>query len=120
MSQLSVLIGAITGILSGLGVGGGSLLVLFLTAVCGYAPYHAGGINLLYFIGCAPAALWQHLRSKQVNIRATLWCAMGGSILVVPSSWIAAHIETELLKRLFGILVLCVAIREWRQSNVMD
>lgn len=117
MSLLSVIIGTITGILSGLGIGGGSLLVLYLTAIGGMSPYYAGGINLLYFIGCAPTALWSHLRNKQIHIQTTLWCTLGGLITVFLSSWVAGHMETEMLKRLFGIFLLLIAVREWRQSS---
>ena len=50
MWVIALLIGTLTGIISGFGIGGGSLLVLYLTAFAGVAQYAAGGINLLYFI----------------------------------------------------------------------
>ena len=55
MIFLDFIVGAATGVLSGFGIGGGTLLVLYLTAVGGIEQTIAGGINLLYFIGCAPA-----------------------------------------------------------------
>ena len=60
---LSVLAGLATGILSGFGIGGGSLLLLYLTLAAGMSQYQAGGINLLYFIACAPTALWSHVKN---------------------------------------------------------
>lgn len=53
MKILEFLVGLVTGIISGFGIGGGSLLILYLTAVAGVNQYTAGGVNLLYFIGCA-------------------------------------------------------------------
>ena len=47
MNVLNFIIGVATGIISGFGIGGGSLLVLYLTAVTGMSQYTAGGINLL-------------------------------------------------------------------------
>ena len=67
MMWLQGLIGVATGIISGFGIGGGSLLVLYLTVFAGVSQYTAGGINLLYFIGCAPAALIGHIRQKNMK-----------------------------------------------------
>ena len=44
---LSALVGAVTGVLSGFGVGGGTLLLLWLTLVQGMEQIQAGGVNLL-------------------------------------------------------------------------
>ena len=57
---LAVAVGLATGILSGCGVGGGSLLMLYLTLCAGIGQYQAAGINLLYFLSFAPAALAGH------------------------------------------------------------
>ena len=120
VNVLSFIIGVLTGIVSGLGIGGGSLLVLYLTAIAGVSQYQAGGINLLYFIGCAPAALVGHVKNKQVHIQTAIVCILGGLISVIPVSLLARQIDTDLLRRLFGILILYVALYEWRQSNRAD
>ena len=120
MNVPAILIGVLTGIISGFGIGGGSLLVLYLTAVAGLSQHQAGGINLLYFIGCTPPALIGHIRNKQVHIKTAVWCILGGIITVIPLSWIAGKIDTDLLRRLFGGLVLYIAVREWRQSNTTN
>lgn len=117
MMLLAFSVGILTGIISGFGIGGGSLLVLYLTAVTTTSQYDAGGINLLYFIGCAPTALIGHIRNRLVDIKAALWCTIGGILTAIPVSLYTAHLDTRLLRRLFGILVLYVAVREWRQSK---
>ena len=43
------MVGLLTGVLSGCGIGGGSLLLLWLTLVQDMPQFTAGGINLLYF-----------------------------------------------------------------------
>lgn len=50
-----IFIGTILGGLSGLGVGGGSLLMLWLTLVMGAEPEYARLMNLMFFIPCALA-----------------------------------------------------------------
>jgi uncharacterized membrane protein YfcA len=117
MRILDFCVGVATGIISGFGIGGGSLLVLYLTAVTGMSQYTAGGINLLYFIGCAPAALIGHIRNKLVDWRAVLWCVASGIALAIPTSLLADNLNNDWLRRLFGILLLYIGIRELRLSK---
>ena len=56
-------VGAATGILSGFGVGGGTLLLVYLTAVAGVEQHQAQGINLLYFLPAAAMALPGHWKN---------------------------------------------------------
>jgi len=117
VTVLAFVIGVLTGIISGFGIGGGSLLILYLTAFMGISQYNAGGINLLYFIGCSPAALIGHVRNKLVDVKTALWCAVAGVVMAIPVSLLAGRLDTQLLRRLFGGLLIYVAIREWRQGK---
>ncbi|MDY4482723.1 sulfite exporter TauE/SafE family protein [Butyricicoccus porcorum] len=106
------LVGAATGILSGFGIGGGSLLILWLTIFEGTAQYAAAGINLLYFLCCAPAALVSHFRNHLIDMRAALWCALAGCITSPLASLAAGAIPTGWLRRLFGVLLLVLGCKE--------
>ena len=117
MNLLAMLIGILTGIISGWGIGGGSLLVLYLTTIADLSQRQAGGINLLYYIGCAPIALIGHIRNKQVDVTTALWCTLGGIATAIPVSLLTGHMDSTLLRRMFGILAIYVAIREWRYSH---
>lgn len=113
----SVVIGVATGIISGFGIGGGSILVLYLTAIMGVSQYAAGGINLLYFIGCAPAALVGHIKNKLVEWRTVLWCTIAGISVAIPTSLLTDALNSGWLRRLFGLLLLYVGIKELRASK---
>lgn len=63
----AVLAGALTGVLSGFGVGGGTLLLIYLTAFAGMPQNQAQGINLLYFLPSAAAALPAHIKHGYVE-----------------------------------------------------
>lgn len=117
MMVLNFLIGMATGILSGFGIGGGSLLVLYLTAFVSVEQTLAGGINLLYFIGCAPAALWGHIRRHAIAWRAVLWCVPAGIVAAIPAAELAQTMETDLLRRLFGVVLIGIGVREWRSGK---
>ena len=119
----AVLAGLLTGILSGFGIGGGSLLLLYLTLIAGMEQVQAGGINLLYFMACAPAALYAHIRNGLVEGRAVVWCAGAGVVTAVAASLLASHMDTGWLRRGFGLFLLYVGWRELRapeqKSGVM-
>lgn len=117
VTVLAFIIGLATGIISGFGIGGGSLLVLYLTAVLGVAQQTAGGMNLLYFIGCAPAALIGHVKNKRICWDAVIWCVLAGVVIAVPTALIANKIDTDLLRRMFGVVLLYVGVRELRTAS---
>lgn len=114
---LAFAVGLATGILSGFGVGGGSLLMLYLTLFAGVQQYAAGGMNLLYFIACAPAALWSHIRNGLIDRPAVIWCVLAGVPTSVAAAFLAARIDVDLLRRGFGILLLYIGVRELRAGR---
>ena len=117
MNLIHFVIGAATGIISGFGIGGGSLLVLYLTTITEMSQYLAGGINLLYFIGCAPVALIGHIKNRLVEWRTALWCAAAGIAVAIPVSLYADNLNNEWMRRLFGILLLYIGYKEIRTSK---
>lgn len=110
--MMGVLVGAATGILSGFGIGGGSLLILWLTMIEQLPQYTAAGINLLYFLCCAPTALVSHIRHHLVKKQIALWCILAGCIASPAASLFAGFLPTDWLRRGFGVLLLVLGVRE--------
>ena len=54
MDALSWLFGALSGVIGALGMGGGGVLIIFLSAFAGLDQLKAQGINLLFFLGLMP------------------------------------------------------------------
>lgn len=112
MNLLGFLVGAATGVLSGCGVGGGTLLVLYLTAVAGLEQYQAGGVNLMYFLACAAPALVSHARRGRVEWQGVVWCLVLGIPAAIAAGAVAGQLDVGLLRRLFGVLLLYVGVQE--------
>lgn len=108
----SVLMGTLLGFLSGLGTGGGSLLILWLTMVCGMEQGDARSINLLFFIPSAVIACLFRWKQGKLDIRKVLPSIITGCCAAAACSWLSTVIDTELLKKAFGILLLATALRE--------
>lgn len=109
---LCVGIGMLLGFLAGIGVGGGSLLVLWLTVALGTAPAQARCMNLLFFIPCALCASILRWRQGALNFKKLLPPIVLGCISAGFFSWIGNSMDTRLLKKILGLLLLCTGIRE--------
>lgn len=109
---LNALAGFLTGILSGFGIGGGTLLLLWLTLVRHTDQLHAGGINLVYFIACALPALWGHIKNGLVDLQAVLFCALAGAPACAAGALLASQLNASLLRRIFGGFILLIGLRE--------
>ena len=63
----AILAGFAAGVLTGAGIGGGTLLLVYLTNFGGMEQRQAQGINLLYFLLTAPPALYGHFKNGLVD-----------------------------------------------------
>ncbi len=109
---VSVVVGILLGFLAGLGVGGGSLLVVWLTLVLGMQYADARSINLLFFLPSALIATLFHHRRGKLPLKQLLPGMIGGCISAAAISLLGAKADTALLKKLFGFLLLFTGFRE--------
>ena len=109
---LNMIVGAVLGFLAGLGVGGGSLLILWLTLVCHTEPETARLMNLLFFLPCALTAIPFRLRQGSVPFRKLLPAIAAGCAAAFCFSLLGRHLDTKLLKKLFGMLLIFTGLRE--------
>ena len=109
---VALLAGAVFGFLSGIGVGGGSLLMVWLTMAAGLDPYAARCINLMVFIPCALCA--SLLRLKQGGLPGKKMTApiILGAVTAGIISYLCAGMDTQWLKKIFGALLLFTGVRE--------
>ncbi len=105
-------IGAATGVISGFGVGGGTLLVLYLTLFGKTPQLAAQGINLLYFIPCAVSALVLHVKNKRVDYTAWLVSGGTGALFAALAAYIATKTELSVLPRIFGGFLVVLGLWE--------
>ena len=109
---LPILAGTAAGILSGFGVGGGSLLLIYLTAFAGVGQAQAQGINMLYYLPAAAAALPAHIKNHYIERAALLPAILAGSACTALGACLASGMDTALLRRCFGVFLLVIGARE--------
>jgi uncharacterized membrane protein YfcA len=117
--MLTMLIGFASGIISGMGIGGGTLLIPALVFIVGTKQQIAQSINLIVFIPSAIAALFVHVRNHNIEKGLLLKLAVTGCAGAVIGSLLAVNLDSGLLKRFFGIFLLIMGIYELTsKSNI--
>lgn len=109
---IAALVGAATGVLSGFGVGGGSLLLIYMTSFAGVTQTAAQGINLLYFLPAAATALPAHIKNGYVERRALIPAICAGLACSALAAWAATAMDVEALRKCFGVFLLIIGLRE--------
>lgn len=112
--MVNILVGAVLGFLSGLGVGGGSLLLLWLTLVAGVPQAEARVMNLLFFVPCALIATAFRWKQSSPDWHLTIPAVGAGLLGALLGNYIGPNLNTDLLKKAFGVLFLLTGIREIR------
>ena len=105
-------VSTLLGFLAGIGVGGGSLLILWLTLVLGMEQPQARVLNLLFFLPSAIVACLFRWKQGKLPLKKILPAIAAGCIAAAIFSLLSTRFDTSLLKKLFGGLLLITGIRE--------
>ena len=108
----ATIVGAALGFLAGLGVGGGSLLMLWLTVVLGTPYTTARTINLLFFIPTALISCFFRRKQGALDLKKLLPAVLWGTASAALLSIVSGYLNIELLKKLFGGLLIVTGLRE--------
>lgn len=109
---VSIAVGTLLGFLTGLGTGGGSLLMLWLTLALHMQPQQAKLINLLFFLPAALIATLFHWRQGRVPFRKISLPALSGCVAAAVFGLVGQKMNTESLQKLFGVLLLFTGAKE--------
>lgn len=109
---IPLLIASLLGFLAGMGVGGGSLLLLWLTQVVILSQEQAKILNLLFFLPAAIVATFFHKKQKITRPDITRPGIIAGCIAAACISLFAKDWNLEMIKKLLGILLLFTGLKE--------
>lgn len=107
-----ILIGIVSGIISGAGMGGGTILIFLLSFVMGVEQHIAQATNLIFFIPTSIVAIIVNLKNKNIDLKLATIISICGVIGAIIGANIAINIDVSLLKKIFGIFLALVAINE--------
>ena len=117
MSWLAIgLVSLASGLLGALGMGAGTVLLVYLRVFAGVEQLTAQGINLLFFLPIAGLALAAHTKHRLVDWRSAALCIAAGLPAVLAGVWLGRALGGELLSKGFALLLLIMGIRELLQK----
>ena len=105
MIIVNMLCAALIAVMAGLGIGGGGLLVIYLTSVLSVDQLSAQGINLVFFIFSAIASLFVHFRKRNIDIMQVAMLSVSGICASLLGSRLSHNIKTDTLSVIFGMLL---------------
>ena len=111
---IALIVGTVLGFLAGLGTGGGSLLILWLTVILGMDPLTARTINLLFFLPAALISTLFRWKQGQLDPKKLLPGILAGCICAGIFAFVSMELDLEILKKFFGGLLLATGFKELR------
>ena len=110
--MLEFFTGVISGTVSGTGMGGGTILILFLSIFLGFNQHIAQATNLVFFIPTSIAAIIVNIKEKNINWKIAIWITISGIIGAVIGSIISGKMQVDKLRKYFGFFLAIIAIHE--------
>ena len=109
---MPILIGMFSGIFSGIGMGGGTILIFLLTTFLNIEQHLAQSTNLIYFIPTAISAIIVNFKNKNIDTKLAIFVSIGGALGAIIGANISVNIDVQKLRKLFGIFLLTIVIHE--------
>lgn len=110
--MFEVLIGVVSGIVSGTGMGGGTILIFLLTFVMGAEQRVAQATNLMFFIPTSIIAIIVNLKNKNLDVKTGIIISVFGIFGAIIGANLAIHMDVNILKKCFGIFLALIALNE--------
>ena len=100
----------ISGIVGGLGMGGGTVLILFLSLFLNIEQHVAQSTNIIFFVPTAIAAIVVNFKNRNINLKIAIPVCLWGIVGAFLGACISMKMNMNLLRKCFGIFLILVAI----------
>lgn len=107
-----IIIGIVSGIISGTGMGGGTILIFLLTFISGLEQHIAQATNLIFFIPTSIVAIIVNIKNKNIDLKLATIISVFGILGAIIGANISINTDVKTLRRCFGIFLSIIAIHE--------
>lgn len=107
-----IIIGLISGIVSGTGMGGGTILIFLLTFMCGLEQHIAQATNLIFFIPTSIVAIIVNIKNKNIDLKLATIISIFGILGAILGANISINTDVNKLRKYFGFFLIVIAIHE--------
>lgn len=109
---MPVIFGIVAGIVTGLGMGGGTILILLLSLFMNLEQHIAQATNLVFFVPTALSAIIINVKQKNIDYKLAITVIVFGIIGAVIGAIISESISSNNLRKYFAIFILLIAFYE--------
>lgn len=106
-------VGVISGICAALGIGGGFVLLIYLTAIISTNQLEAQLLNLIFFIPIAGLSLILHIKHKLVDKKFAIPCAVSGTAFTIAGAFTATVVNAAFISKIFAVLILIIGVYQF-------
>ncbi|MBO5927089.1 MAG: sulfite exporter TauE/SafE family protein [Clostridia bacterium] len=117
---LFILTGLISGVLGGMGMGGGTVLIPILTIFLKVEQHLAQAVNLVSFVPMALVTLIFHIKNKLVEKKGILFIIIPAVVFSVVGSIVSVKIKGQNLSRFFGGFLLILSVIQFFSHKITE
>ena len=110
--MFEIIIGVISGIVSGTGMGGGTILIFLLTYLCNIEQHIAQATNLIFFITTSIIAIIVNAKNRNINVKLGIIISLYGILGAIIGANLSIHLDMKSLRKYFGIFLLIISAHE--------
>ena len=107
-----ILIGLVSGIVSGTGMGGGTVLIFLLTIINNVEQHIAQATNLIFFIPTSIMAIIVNLKNNNINLKLGIYISIFGILGAIIGANIAIYTNVDTLRKYFGVFLIIIVLHE--------
>ena len=111
------IISLLSGIISGMGIGGGSILIPSLVLLTNINQQQAQGINLIVFIPVSIVALIIHFKENNIDLKSTKWIIPPGILGALFGSIVAVKTNPDNLRKYFAVFLFFIGVYEFFKKD---
>lgn len=109
---VKIIVGFLAAILGSMGMGGGAVLLLYLSAFTDTLQLKAQGINLVFFIPIAIISVIMHLKNSLIDKKKAMALILFSAPAAVLGALVSGYIEQNLLRKILAAFLLFIGVRE--------
>lgn len=107
-----IIVGIVSGTISGTGMGGGTILIFLLTYIIGIEQHIAQATNLIFFIPTSIVAIIVNIKNKNINFQIATLISIFGILGAIIGANLSVNTDVNMLRKCFGIFLVIISIHE--------
>ena len=108
----ALIAGLLSGLTASMGLGGGAVLIIYLTLFAGVDRITAGGINLLFFIPISLLAVIIYAVRKEIKWKTVIPISLLGLCGAILGMWLIDFLGNEGIGKIFGGILVIMGLKE--------